>query len=109
MCMVRIDENRRRGLTPWLAVMLVDFYMLPLLMADIDSTLLVFTVVMPLVCVAVSAWHGWRVGVEPLLPWLAAVLWVLSVLVYNAAAWVYAPVYAVLALVGNLLGRWPGR
>lgn len=104
--MLWMDAGRQRGLAPWLAVVLVDFYILPLLMEDIDSTLLIFMVIMPLVCVAASAWHGWRVGWEPLLPWLAAVLWVLSVLVYNAAAWVYAPGYAVLALVGNLLGRW---
>ena len=89
----------------WLAVMLVNFYVLPLLMNSTGAVILLMLVVIPAVCLVASVWYGRCCGFEIWLPLLTAMLWLPTLwLYYNVTAWVYAPGYALPALLGCWLG-----
>ncbi len=93
-------------LAPYGAVLAADFYLLPLLMRDTGGAMLLMLAVMPLVALVTAVVCGLRHGFQPLLPLAAAVLFLPAVfLFYNPSAWVYAPFYGVVVLLGNLLGR----
>ena len=85
--------------------MLVNFYVLPLLMNSTGAAILLMLVVMPAVCLMASVWYGAYCGFELWLPLLTVLLWLPTLwLYYNVTAWVYAPGYAALVLLGCLAG-----
>ena len=99
-------KKRFLPLLPYLAVLTAVFYLLPLLMRDTGSAMLLMLCVMPLAAFIAALVCGLRVGFSPLLPAAALVLFVPAVpLYYNASAWSYAVVYAAIVLAGNLTGR----
>ena len=99
-------KKRLTDLPPYLAVLAADFYLLPLLMRDTGSAMLLMLIVMPLAAFLTGVVCGLREGFVILLPAAAAVLFVPTIFIhYNASAWVYAPVYALIVLAGNGLGR----
>lgn len=83
-----------------------DFYLLPLLIQDTGSAMLPLLVVMPLLTLITGLVYGLRHGFSFLPALLAGVLFLPSLfLYYNASAWVYAPLYALITLLGVGLGR----
>ena len=99
-------KKKLTALIPCLAVLAADFYLLPLLMRDTGSAMLLMLCVMPLAAFIAALVCGLRVGFSPLLPAAALVLFLPTLpLYYNYTAWVYAPAYAVIVLLGIALGR----
>lgn len=88
------------------AVLAADFYLLPLLMRDTGTAMVLMLAVMPLVALVTAVACGLGHGFQPMLPLAAAVLFLPTIfLYYNLSAWVYAPFYGLVTLLGNLLGR----
>ena len=93
-------------LLPYVLALCVDFYLLPLLMRDTGAAMFLMLCVMPLAPVLTGVVCGVRRGFRLLLPAAALVLFLPTLpLYYNYTAWVYAPAYAVIVLLGMALGR----
>ncbi len=97
--------DRWKKMLPYLAVLAADFYLLPALMRDTGSAMVMLLMVIPLVCFACSLVYGIRNSFCIWYCVAAAVLFAPSVFIYyNASAWVYIIGYGVAALLGNLIG-----
>ena len=93
-------------LLPYVLALCVDFYLLPLLMRDTGAAMFLMLCVMPLAAFLTGVVCGVRRGVRILLLAAALVLFLPTLpLYYNYTAWVYAPAYAVIVLLGIALGR----
>lgn len=96
-----------KSMLPYLLVLAVDFYLLPLLITDTGLGIMMMLVVMPLICIGCSIVYGSKQAFHWQYPILAMVLFLPTVfLYYNISAWVYVPSYAIAALVGNLIGSF---
>lgn len=87
-------------------VLALAFYLLPLLIQDTGSAMFVLLLVAPALTFIASLIFGVRQGFSVILPLLVAVLFVPTLFIfYNESAWVYIIAYAVVALIGNAIGR----
>ena len=93
------------ALAPYLAVLAADFYLLPLLIRDTGSAMVLLLAVMPLAAFFSAVHYGMRRGFLPWLSVAALLLFLPSVfLYYNVSAWVYGVFYALAVLAGTGLG-----
>lgn len=91
---------------PYLIVLGIDFYLLPVLIQNTGMAMLLLLCVMPLIALLTAIVYGLRHGFCWLLPVAALILFLPSIgIYYNSSAWVYAVLYAVIILVGNAAGR----
>jgi len=91
---------------PYLTALAADFYLLPCLMRDTGSAMLLMLCVMPLIALAAASVCGVRGGFTLLLPAAAFLLFLPTIpLYYNATAWPYAVVYSLVVLAGMAVGR----
>lgn len=89
---------------PFYIAMLLNFYLLPLFIADTGSAMVVLLVLIPAVCFAISVVYGLKNGFRLEYPVITAVLFIPAVFIYyNSSAWVYIVAYGVIALLGNLV------
>lgn len=94
-----------KRMLPYLLVMALDFYLLPFLISDTGTAMLILLIAVPLICVACSAVYGAKNGFHLLFCLLVAILFVPTIFVfYNSSAWIYVIGYGIAAIVGNALG-----
>lgn len=94
-----------KKLLPYLLVILLDFYLLPLLIKDTGAAMLLLLVIMPLICFVCSFVYGLKHSYRLFYALIVTALFVPSIYVfYNSSAWVYTLGYGSIALVGNLSG-----
>lgn len=90
---------------PFYGALAVDFYVLPLLMKDTGSAMLLLLFVMPLICLVTAVLYGLKNGFRIWFGLLTALLFVPSIFIfYNETAWVYMLVFGALAVLGNAVG-----
>lgn len=102
-------ESLARG--AWVGVIaagllfLAAFYLLPLLIRDTGSGMIVLLLLIPILCFVGGLLYGLFSGISWLLPIGVAAAFIPAILLYmNSSAMVYSPVFGVIALVGNLIG-----
>ncbi len=89
----------------YLAVTALAFYLLPFVIRDTGSGMLILLIVLPAVCFILGFLLGLRSGINLIFVVLLGILFLPTLFLhYNSSAWVYAPAYALLALAGNWLG-----
>ena len=94
------------NMLPYLIVLVVDFYLLPVAAQNTGAAMLLMLCVMPLVALVIGVAYGLRRGFSIWLAVIALLLFIPTIFIYyNASAWVYPLFYALLVLVGNLIGR----
>lgn len=94
------------ALAPYLILLALDFYLLPLVAKDTGSAMLLMLCVMPLIALVSAVVCGVRRGFRPALPIAAFLLFIPTIFMYyNSSAWVYPIAYGVVVLIGNGLGR----
>ena len=94
------------NMLPYLIVLAVDFYLLPFAAQNTGAAMLLMLCVMPLVAIVTGVAYGLRRGFSIWLAVIALLLFIPTIFIYyNASAWVYPLFYALLVLVGNLIGR----
>ncbi len=94
------------NMLPYLIVLAVDFYLLPVAAQNTGAAMLLMLCVMPLVAIVTGVAYGLRRGFSIWLAVIALLLFIPTIFIYyNASAWVYPLFYALLVLVGNLIGR----
>lgn len=95
---------------PYLAIPALLFYLLPLMIRDTGSAMAVLLAALPLGCVMVSLFYGWKNGFQWMYPMFIALLFVPTVFIYyNDSAWGYVLAYGILSLAGNAIGAWIGK
>lgn len=99
-------KNKLLKLLSYLIALAIDFYILPLLIKDTGSGMFMMLIVIPLIAFLCAVIYGVKQGFGGLLPLGAAVLFAPTIFIYyNETAWVYIVGYAVVAAVGNGIGR----
>lgn len=97
--------EKYKKMIPYLLVNAADFYLLPFLIWDTGSAMVLMLGVMPFICFFCSAFYGYRNTFQPLFALFTAVLFAPSIFIfYNESAWVYAIVYGAAALLGDAAG-----
>ena len=102
------EKMKKKSLAQWLylALLLVDFYLLPLLIKDTGSGIFLLLLIMPLLVFLGAVIYGVRYGLHWLLPLAAVIAFIPSIfLYYNETAWSYGVIYGVVAAEGNGVGR----
>lgn len=85
-------------------LLLIDFYIIPLVIKDTGSAMIVMLIVIPLICLIISVFYGIRNGFDFRYVLSVAIIFAPSIFIfYNSSAWVYVVGYGVIALIGNLL------
>ncbi len=91
---------------PYVAILILLYYVLPLVVRDTGSGMLVLLILAPAIVFVSACIFGLRRGFHLLVPVLAGLLFLPALWIYfNISAWVYAPAYALIALAGNGLGQ----
>lgn len=85
-------------------LLLIDFYIIPWFIKDTGSAMIVMLVIIPLICLITSIFYGLRNRFDFWYILIVAIIFTPSIFVfYNSSAWVYVVIYAVIALLGNLI------
>lgn len=91
-------------------ILLMNFYILPLLIQDTASAMTLLLVVMPLICLAVSVFYGFTFGFHLWYPLSVGLLFIPSIWIhYNLSAWIYIFLFALVSLLGMSIGWWTGK
>ena len=99
-------KKRFAAFVPYIIILGIDFYLLPLLMRDTGTAMVLMLCAMPFIAFAAAVVCAMRNGFSPVLPAAALLLFIPTVWIhYNSSAWVYAVVYAVIVLAGTAIGR----
>ena len=81
------------------------FYILPSLIMDTGSAIIVLLVILPLSCLFVAVIYGSLNSFHIAYPLLVALAFTPTIWIFfNESAWVYIPAYGGIALIGNLIG-----
>jgi len=97
--------KKLRGMIPYLAVIMLDFYLFPFLIRDTGSAMLMLLVVVPLICFVCSLVYGIKNSFYLAYAIVVAILFIPTILIfYNSTAWVYIFGYGAIALAGNAIG-----
>lgn len=100
-------KKKLAALIPYALVLAAEFYLLPLLIRDTGTAILLMLCVMPLAALVCGVICGVRQGFGILLPLVAMVLFAPTIFIYyNVTAWVYIPVYGVVVLAGIGVGNF---
>ena len=90
---------------PYLLVIIIDFYILPLLIRDTGSAMIMLLIILPFICFASSVFYGIRHSFHLSYAFIVAILFLPSLFIYyNISAWIYSLIYGIIALAGNLTG-----
>lgn len=99
-------KRKLQTLLPYAAVLAADFYLLPLLAKDTGGAMVLMLCVMPVIALITGLLYGVCQGFSLLPAMTALVLFAPTIFIhYNVTAWVYAPAYGVIVLIGNTIGR----
>lgn len=94
-----------KNMLPYLVVTLMDFYLLPLLIKDTGSAMMMLLVVVPLICFVCSMLYGAKNSFHWLYAMNVAILFIPTIFIfYNSSAWVYIVGYSLIAFIGNVIG-----
>ena len=95
-----------KSMLPFWAAVILGFYALPFAIQGMGSAMLILLVALPLICFGSALSYGIKCGFSVLYSVVIIILFIPSIFIfYNATAWVYAIVYSVVSLIGNLIGR----
>ena len=94
-----------KKLWSFLLIILISFYLLPLMIKNTGSGMLVLLIALPVISFICSSIYGLKNGFQPLFSILLVVLYIPSVfLIYNSSAMIYALIYGVLSFIGMYIG-----
>jgi len=99
--------TRRKNVTLVLCALVLAavFFLLPLMIRDTGSAMSVMLCFMPLSVLVTALAGGAAAGFDWRLTVMTMALFAPTIWIhYNESAWVYAVVYAAIALAGNALG-----
>lgn len=97
--------QKARKMLLYLIVIVMDFYLLPLIIMDTGMAMVTLLVLVPLICFICSVSYGINHSFDLLYPVIVAVIFMPSIFIYyNSSAWVYIIGYGIVALAGDAVG-----
>lgn len=97
--------NKLKSPAIYFALTVACFYILPLLIKDTGSAMLILLIAEPLCCFVLSVLYGISNDKPLMYPLFVMVAFSPCIFLYfNTSAWVYIPAYGVISLVGALIG-----
>lgn len=87
-------------------IILIAFYLVPMLIKDTGSGMIILLVVIPLITFITSLMYGLKNTFDFFYPLLVAILFIPTLFIYyNTSAWIYIIAYSMIAVIGELLGK----
>lgn len=87
-------------------IILIAFYLVPMLIKDTGSGMIILLVVIPLITFIASLMYGLKNTFDFFYPLLVAILFIPTLFIYyNTSAWIYIIAYSMIAVIGELLGK----
>lgn len=97
--------DRLRRLLPFVLIFTAAFYLLPLLIQDTGSAMLMMLVIFPALAFALGVAEGALCGFDIILPIGVGWIFIGTVFIhYNESALFYALPYSVICLIGSFVG-----
>lgn len=94
-----------KKMTPYLFVILLDFYILPLFIRNTGLAIVLLLVIIPLVCFICSVFYGIKNAFHVSYAVAVAILFIPAIFIYyNISAWLYIFAYGINALAGDFIG-----
>lgn len=99
-------KNVLKKMLPYLLTAFVIFCILPSAGKYWGGEMFLMLISLPCTCLIISFVYGAKNGFQLIFPVLIGVLFLPAVFIfYNYTAWIYAVIFAIVALIGNALGR----
>lgn len=96
-----------KNMLPYLLIDGLGFYLLPLLINDTTTAMIILLVVMPLICFNVAIFYTSKHGFNAWFSILVGLLFFPSVYIYyNETALVYIVAFASMSLFGSFVGKY---
>ena len=96
-----------KDMLPYLGIIVIDFYLLPMVIKDTGSAMLMLLIVVPSICFLCSLIYGFKKSFRILYPALVACLFIPSIFIfYNLSAWIYTIAYGIIAFIGSVIGMY---
>lgn len=97
--------NNIKKMIPYLTILMLTFYMLPLLIKDTGTAMLILLIVMPIVSFTISLFYGIKEKFNVIFTIAAMLLFIPTVFIYyNSSAFIYVIIYGFISLVANFIG-----
>ena len=97
--------EKLRKIIPYLLINIVIFYLLPVLMKNTGSAMLIMLILMPLTSFVTSLACGYKNTFTWIYPLLVMLIFIPSIFIfYNESATIYIFVYGIISLIGSFLG-----
>ena len=98
-------KEKNISLLKYLVFNILNFYILPLFINGTGSGMVILLVIIPLICLCISAIYGKCYSFNIVYPFTVAISFIPAIWIYlNESAWIYVPAYGIIALLGNLIG-----
>lgn len=97
--------EKLKEMLPYLLINLGIFYLLPTLMKDTGSAIIILLILMPLGCFLTSLAYGVKSSFSWPYPNFVMLIFIPSIFIfYNESAMVYVFVYGFISLLGSFVG-----
>lgn len=94
-----------KKLLPYLVVNLITFYILPILIRDTGTGMLILIIIIPLITFMTSLLYGLKNSFGWLYPLFVMAIFLPSIFIYyNESALIYTWIYGGLSLLGSFIG-----
>lgn len=94
-----------KKLLPYLVVNLLTFYILPIIIRDTGTGMLILIIIIPLITLMTSLLYGLKNTFGWLYSLLVMVMFLPSIFIYyNESALIYTLIYGGLSLLGSFIG-----
>ncbi|MDO9593129.1 MAG: hypothetical protein Q7I98_08125 [Erysipelotrichaceae bacterium] len=98
--------NEIKKMIPYLLAVAVAFYLLPLLGSSTGDFMVIMLIIMPLACLAISYFYGFKNGWNVIFPIAVGILFIPAIFIhFNSSAWVYIVGYSVVSAAGVFVGK----
>ncbi len=99
--MIKVKE-----MLPYLIINILAFYLMPIIIKDTGTAMVVTLILLPLICFITSLVYGIKYSFNIIYSIIVALLFAPTILIYyNSTATVYIVGYGVIAIFGNLIGK----
>lgn len=99
--------KKMKDMLPILGIIVIDFYILPMVIKDTGTAMLMLLIVVPLICFICSLVYGLIKPFSIFYSAIVAFLFIPSIFIfYNSSAWVYTIAYGIIALIGSVIGMY---
>ncbi len=95
-----------KSMLPYLLVNFISFYILPFLIKDTSSAMTIMLIGIPLITLVTALCYGLKYNVNLNYALIVGLLFTPTIFIfYNYTAWFYSLAYALIVVVGNLIGN----